>query len=158
MTTRTSVDLPAWPGLVVVYLGLRVPRRRGIATLPGVGRGIGRSVARRPPGLLAHEGLVFGLTHIGMRQYWQDLEPLEAFTRSEPHKTWWRDFLRDNGGSGLWHESYRMAGGMEAISLDMPWPTGFASFAPSRAAEGARFSARGRLLPEGDGAGVPASE
>lgn len=66
-----------------------------------------------------------------MRQYWRDVDSLEAWTRSEPHRRWWRDFLRDTGGTGFWHETYLMRGGMEAIYDDVPVPLGLAAFAPS---------------------------
>ena len=91
---RDSVDLSAYPGLVVVYLGFRVGRLRGLRALLGIGRGLAQVQRAMPDGLLAHESLVYGLNHIGMRQYWRDLESLEAFTRSDPHKTWWREFGR----------------------------------------------------------------
>ncbi|MBE7249359.1 MAG: DUF4188 domain-containing protein, partial [Actinomycetospora chiangmaiensis] len=107
---RRSVDLSAYPDLVVVYLGFRVTRWRGLLALMGLGRGIAASVQSRPDGLLAHENLFFGLTHVGLRQYWRDLESLEHFTRSEPHRTWWRDFSRDSRGSGFWHEAYTRGG------------------------------------------------
>jgi hypothetical protein len=142
---RVSVDLTAWPDLVVIYLGLRVTRLRGIMTLLGLGKGIAQSVADKPDGLLAHENFVFGLTHVGMRQYWRDLESLEAFTRSEPHKTWWRTFLKDQRGTGFWHETYRKAGGMEAIYLGMPGPVGFGAFAPLQRPTGPFMTARERL-------------
>ncbi|HSD77716.1 MAG TPA: DUF4188 domain-containing protein, partial [Solirubrobacteraceae bacterium] len=64
--------------------------------------------------------------------------------RSEPHQRWWRDFLKDSGGTGFWHEAYFMAGGAEAIYDDMSAPMGFARFAPAQAARGAMFSARRR--------------
>ena len=38
--TRDSVDLSAYPGLVVVYLGFRVGRMRGLKALLGIGRGM----------------------------------------------------------------------------------------------------------------------
>ncbi|MCJ2048915.1 monooxygenase family protein [Methylobacterium sp. J-070] len=141
---RRSVDLSAYPDLVVVYLGFRVTRWRGLRALLGLGRGIAASVRAQPDGLLAHETLVFGLTHIGMRQYWRDLESLERFTRSEPHRTWWREFSRDSKGSGFWHEAYGR-GGMEAIYVGMPAPIGLGLFAPERAPEGAFLSSRQRL-------------
>lgn len=144
-TGRVSVDLSAYPELVVVYLGFRVTRWRGVQTLLGLGRGINGAVAGKPDGLLAHEGVFYGLTHIGMRQYWRDLTSLEAFTRSEPHRTWWRDFSRDSAGAGFWHETYRRQGGMEAIYLDMPQPIGLASFAAARAPIGPFMTARDRL-------------
>jgi hypothetical protein len=40
--------------------------------------------------------------------------------------------LRDSGGTGFWHETYFMRGGMEAIYDDMPRPVGFLNFAPCR--------------------------
>ena len=142
--SRRSVDLSANPDLVVVYLGFRVTRWRGLLALIGVGQGIAASVRSQPDGLLAHENLFFGLTHVGMRQYWRDLDSLERFTRSEPHRTWWRDFSRDAKGSGFWHEAYAR-GGMEAIYVGMPAPTGFGLFAPERAPEGGFLSSRQRL-------------
>lgn len=142
---RQSVDLSAYPDLVVVYLGFRVTRLRGVLALLGLGRGIDRAVRAAPDGLLAHEPVYFGLTHIGMRQYWRDMASLERFTRSEPHKSWWRDFLKDSRGAGFRHETYTRAGGMEAIYIDMPTPIGFGRFAPARAPQGPFMTARQRL-------------
>jgi hypothetical protein len=141
---RRSVDLSAYPDLVVVYLGFRVTRWRGLLALMGLGRSIAGAVRGQPEGLLAHENLMFGLNHVGMRQYWRDLESLEPFTRSEPHRTWWRAFSRDSQGSGFWHEAY-MRGGMEAIYVGMPAPVGFGLFAPERVPDGAFLSSRQRL-------------
>ncbi len=112
----------------------------------GIGRGLSDVARHKPDGLLLHEGLIFGWGHVGMRQYWRDLESLERFTRSEPHKGWWRDFIKDSGGAGFWHETYRKAGGMEAIYIDMPKPIGFAAFAGERAPVGPFLSARERLV------------
>ena len=141
---RTSVDLSLYPELVVIYLGIRVRTWRGIATMMGLGSGFSQVARVRPDGLLANEQIIYSLRHIGMRQYWRDLPSLEAFTRSEPHRTWWRKFLKDTGGTGFWHESYRMNGGMEAVYLDMP-RIGFASFAPQLSPTGPFMSARGRF-------------
>ena len=143
--SRRSVDLSAWPDLVVVYLGFRVTRLRGVAHLLGLGRGIRQSVAARPDGLLAHESLFFGLNHVGMRQYWRDLGSLEAFTRGEPHRTWWREFNKGGSGAGFWHETYRLRGGMEAIYTDMPGPIGLGRFAEPRVPQGPFMTARQRL-------------
>ncbi|MFY1687163.1 monooxygenase family protein [Plantactinospora sp. WMMB782] len=49
-------------------------------------------------------------TNVGMRQYWRDLPWLLAFARSLPYRQWWSSFLRDSGGTGLWHETYSMRG------------------------------------------------
>jgi Domain of unknown function (DUF4188) len=84
-----------------------------------------------------------------MRQYWRDIDSLERWSRSEPHQRWWRDFLRDSGGTGLWHEAYFMGGGVEAIYDDLAAPTGFARFVPAHAARGAMFSARRRAARAG---------
>ena len=145
---RQSVDLSDFPDLVVVVLGLRVRRLRGLASLLGIGRGL-TSIRKTPPeGLLADEQFLFGLNHIGIRQYWRDLDCLERFTRSEPHKAWWRDFLHDSGGTGFWHESYSARGGIEGIYINMPGPVGLGRFAPARTPVGPFMSARGRLRAE----------
>ena len=136
---------PATPDLVVVQLGFRVSTWRGLVSLLGIGRQLGVLDRNRPDGLLANEPALYSLRHIGMRQYWRDLESLEAFTRSEPHKRWWQEFSRDTKGSGFWHEAYRRSGGMEGIYIGMPQPIGLASFAAARAPEGPFLSSRERL-------------
>jgi hypothetical protein len=109
-------------------------------------------VKRRPDGLLSHENLLFSLfpLHLGMRQYWRDFDTLEAWTRSAPHRDWWRNFLRSSGGTGFWHEAYFIRGGMEAVYDDMPHPLGFGRFAPLQPARGAMFSARTRAKRAGE--------
>jgi hypothetical protein len=144
---RQTVDLSGFPNLVVVYLGMRVNALTGIKTLLGFGPKISRSVAARPDGLLLHENIFYSLIppHVGMRQYWRDFESLESWARSEPHQLWWKQFLRNSGGTGFWHETYFLRGGMEAIYDDLKQPIGFLRFAPSHAARGPMFSARQRL-------------
>lgn len=143
---RQTVDLSAYPDLVVIYLGMRVRKVRGMLRLLGLGPQIRRSWQERPDGLLLHEDLIWSLVpmHAGMRQYWRDLDSLERWTRSEPHQRWWRDFLRDSGGTGFWHEAYFARGGVDAVYDDVPAPTGMARFAPAVPARGALFSARRR--------------
>ena len=68
--------------------------------------------------------------HAGMRQYWRDFEALERWARSLPHKEWWGRFLRDSAGTGIWHETYFLRGGIEAIYGDVPAPLGLLAFAP----------------------------
>ena len=94
---RLTPDLAAYPDLVVVYLGMRVRRLTGLKTLLGIGPQIDRSWREQPDGLLRHENLLWSLRppHAGMRQYWRDLDSLERWTRSEPHRRWWLDFVRD---------------------------------------------------------------
>ena len=143
---RNTVDLSQYPDLVVVYLGMRVNRLTGLKTLAGFGPRISKSVTGRPDGLLRHENFLFSLfpVHAGMRQYWRDMGSLLAWTRSEPHRTWWKNFLRDSGGTGFWHETYLMRGGMEAIYDDIAMPVGLSSFAPVVPARGAMFGAAHR--------------
>lgn len=148
---RQTVDLSAYPDLVVIYLGMRVRSPHGLGRLFRLGPQIQASAAGGPNGLLRHENVIWSVfpLEVGMRQYWRDFESLETWARSLVHKRWWQQFLRDPGGTGFWHELYFMRGGMEAIYDDMPARTGFASFAPTRAARGPLFSARDRLHVDG---------
>ena len=118
---------------------------RGLLALLGIGKTLRPVNRRKPDGLLLHEPLFYSLRHIGMRQYWGDLESLEEFTRPDPHKTWWREFSRDTKGSGFWHEAHRKEGSMEALYMNMPHPTGFGAFAPALAPEGPYRTSRDRL-------------
>jgi hypothetical protein len=149
---RRTADLSGYPDLVVIYLGMRVNALAGMRTLLGLGPKVGRSVADKPDGLLLHENFLFSLfpPHAGMRQYWRDFEALESWARSDPHRAWWQQFLRDSGGTGFWHEAYFARGGMEAVYVDMVEDTGFLRFAPSQAAHGSLFTARGRAKRAGE--------
>ncbi|MGE5644512.1 MAG: DUF4188 domain-containing protein [Acidobacteriota bacterium] len=149
-TNRVTVDLTPYPDLVVIYLGMRVNAIAGVKTLLGFGPKIAKSVEAKPDGLLLHEPIFYSLRHVGMRQYWRDFESLERWSRSEPHKIWWQQFLKDAGGTGFWHETYLKRGGMEAVYLNMEVPTGFARFAPALAARGSMFSARRRAGMAGE--------
>jgi hypothetical protein len=150
---RTSVDLSGYPDLVVIYLGMRVNKLRGLKTVAKLGPEIKAAVAARPDGLLLHEDLMFSLfpVHVVMRQYWRDFESLETWARSTmPHQRWWKDFLRDPAGTGFWHETYFCRGGFQAIYDAMPVPVGMMSFAPNREARGPMFSARQRMQKAGE--------
>ena len=72
--------------------------------------------------------------------------PVYAYglTRSDPHREWWKHFLRDSGGTGFWHETYLMQGGIEAIYDDVPQPIGMMHFAPMIPARGAMFGSAHR--------------
>jgi hypothetical protein len=143
---RQTVDLSAFPDLVVIYLGMRVNAWAGLKTLFGFGPQIKNSVKQKPDGLLLHEDFIFSLIplHLGMRQYWRDFDSLETWSRSTPHREWWQNFLRSSGGTGFWHEAYFMRGGMEAVYDDIPGRLGFGGFAPLQPARGPMFSARDR--------------
>lgn len=142
--TRRTVDLSAHPRLVVMYLGMRVRSPRGLLTLARFGRQVHRAVQARPDGLLHSERLLFSPLHVGWRQYWRDLDSLEAWARSPPHRDWWRAYLEDTKGTGFWHETYLLEGGMEAIYDGMRGNIGLAAFAPTNPAEGGMFTARHR--------------
>jgi Monooxygenase af470-like len=158
--SRITVDLSAYPDLVVIYLGMRVRTLRGLGTLMRFGPLISRAVAAKPEGLLLHEPFFFSLfpPHAAMRQYWRDFESLETWARSLPHQSWWKEFLGNSGGTGFWHETYFMRGGMEAIYDDLGVKIGFGQFAPNEAAKGPMFSARRRLGLAGESALRPAVE
>lgn len=141
---RQTVDLSGYPDLVVIYLGMRVNSLTGFKTLLGFGPKISAAVDARPDGLLLHENFLLSLHHFGMRQYWRDFDSLETWSRSEPHRVWWRDFLKDSRGTGFWHETYLRSGGIEAVYVDMQSPAGLARFAPLSEARGAMFTARHR--------------
>jgi len=149
---RRTVDLSEYPDLVVIYLGMRVNRLTGLKTLLGFGPKIARSVDAKPDGLLLHENFVFSLfpPHLGMRQYWRDFDALEKWARSEPHMAWWKQFIRDTGGTGFWHETYFMQGGMEAVYDDIVQDLGLLKFAPALPARGRMYSARARAELDGE--------
>jgi hypothetical protein len=150
---RQTVDLTGYPDLVVIYLGMRVRAVYGLKTLFGLGPQIEKAGVARPEGLLHYENNIFYNLfplHLGMRWYWKDFDSMERWARSEPHRIWWQNFLRDSGGTGFWHETYFMRGGIEAIYDDVTGrPAGLQAFAPAVAAKGPMFSARKRVgLPD----------
>lgn len=156
-TQRTTIDLSAYPDLVVIYLGMRALNPQGAQTLMKLGPGIQESVAAKPDGLLLHEDISFTMESLPsgiFRQYWRDFASLEAWTRTMPHMGWWQEFLRDPAGTEFWHETYFMRGGMEAIYDNMESPVGFMRFAPNQTARGPMFSSRARLGLEGKPAEV----
>jgi len=143
---RATVDLAAYPDLVMILLGMRVNAASGVKTLLGFGPRIAKAAQELPDGLLSHEAFLWSLfpPHAGIRQYWRDFASLETWSRSDPHRLWWKNFLRDSAGTGFWHETYFMRGGVEAVFDDVPKPIGLMRFAPRRAAKGAMFTARRR--------------
>jgi len=103
-------------------------------------------VNANPDELLFHESFYFSLLplHIGVRQYWRDFEALEKWTRTFPHEKWTKSFLHDPKGTGFWHETYCLQGGMEGI-YGMREPVGLLQFAQAKPAVGGMLTARGRL-------------
>ena len=152
---RVTVDLSGYPDLVMMTLGMRVNSLRGLPTLFRFGPWISKAVQDKPDGLLSHETVVYSLfpPHLGMRQYWRDFESLEAWARTDPHKSWWKTFLKNPQGTGFWHEACFMRGGMEAVYVNVPPRFGMRAFAPEMAARGAMFSARQRAGRESEKSG-----
>jgi hypothetical protein len=142
---RQSVDLSGYPDLVMIMLGFRLRGWRGLLAMRRIGPGLNQIARERPEGLLAHEGMMFSLSHFGFRQYWRDLDALERFTRSEPHAEWWRRIRELSSGAGFWHETYHAKGGIEALYVAMPAPVGLQCFAPERRPVGPFMSARARV-------------
>jgi Domain of unknown function (DUF4188) len=143
---RYTVDLAAYPDLVVIYLGMRVEEPQGLRTLEELGPQIRASVEDEPDGLLLHEELMYSQEplHVGMRQYWRDFDSLEAWASSLPHKCWWTEYLRDRGGTSFWHETYFRSGGFESVYVDVGDRVGLGRIGPSKSAKGPMFSARQR--------------
>jgi hypothetical protein len=149
-------DISAYPDLVVIFLGMRVEDPRGYATLQRLGPEIQASVDEQPDGLLLHESMTFSEEplHVGMRQYWRDLDSLEAWTRTLPHKTWWSDYLRDRGGTSFWHETYFRRGGIESMFVDTGETIGLSRIGQPVPAEGPMFAARARAEADRAAAGT----
>jgi Domain of unknown function (DUF4188) len=126
---------------------MRANNLAGIKTLISFGPKIKKSVDAKPDGLLLHENLFYTFfpPHAGMRQYWRDFESLEKWARTGVHADWWKDFLRDRGGAGFWHETYFRGGQIESVFIDMRKEVGLSKFAPLEEARGSMFSARRRL-------------
>jgi hypothetical protein len=147
---RSTVDLSDYPNLVVIYLGMRAHHWSGVKTMIKFLPQVRKAVMEQPDGLLLNDYWFYSPRHVGVRQYWRDFESLESWARTEPHSVWWRDFLRDPGGAGFYHEAYSRQGSMEGMYVEMkPGPFGFMRFAPVVPARGSMFSARQRAQIEG---------
>ena len=147
---RRTVNLSAYPDLVVIYLGMRVNRIAGIKTLLGFGPKISSSAAAQPDGLLRHETFIYSLfpMHVGMRQYWRDANSLLEWTRSDPHRPWWQSLLKDSGGTGFWSRNVFSAWGHRGCLRRRTGNIGLMAFAPVVPARGPMFGAAARAEKE----------
>lgn len=148
MREPKTVDLSEFPDLIVIYLGMPVHNLRGLLHLFVTRKRIKKMMQERPEGLLRHESIIYSLLplHIGMRQYWRNYDALETFARkTSEHIACWKDFTRDPKGTGFWHETYCMRGGMEAVFNDLESKIGLTSFAPVVESRGKLRMARNRL-------------
>jgi hypothetical protein len=68
---RRTVDLSAYPDLILIHLGMRVNTLTGLKTMFGFGPSIQKSADARPDGLLLHETFLLSVfpPHSGIRQY-----------------------------------------------------------------------------------------
>jgi len=146
MAFRETVDLSRYPELVVVYLGMRAEKFSGLRGIISVGPQIQKAVDAKPDGLLLHEGFLMSLfpLHVGMRQYWRDLESLERWTRESPHLDWWKAFHKDQRGTSFWHEAYFLKGGIDSVFVGLGEPIGLLKVGPRIAAHGSMSSGRMR--------------
>ena len=148
-TPKHTVDLSEFPNLVVIYLGMRVNALRGLKTVIGLGPQIQAAADAKPEGLLhCEQNIIYSVFPfvIGMRWYWKDFESMEAWTRTPPHREWWTKFIKDSGGTGFWHETYCMDGGIEAIYADLTsTDLGMLAFAPRVPIRSRTYSSRRRL-------------
>jgi Domain of unknown function (DUF4188) len=140
-------------GLVVFAIGMRINRlfavHRWLRPTINTVRMWRYMQRRRPPGYL--NGYVYVYWRgVGMMQYWQDFESLEAFSRdaTQPHLAAWRQLASQTTRDqtfGYWHETYRVSpGSHEAIYGSMP-RFGLAAAAEHIPISGATESAKGRL-------------
>jgi hypothetical protein len=130
---------------------MRAHTWKGMTTMVKFLPQVRKAVLQQPDGLLAHDYWFYSPRHVGVRQYWRDFEALESWARTEPHSRWWREFLRDPGGAGFYHEAYTRRGTMEGMYVEMDTaPVGFMCFAPVVPARGPMFSARQRARLAGE--------
>jgi hypothetical protein len=118
-------------------------------TLLGFRKRVQQALTSRMEGLLYHEDMIYGLVplHLGFRQFWKDFDSLEEWARdSSLHVGWWKGFLKNTRGCGIWHEIYCLSGGYEAIYNQMPSGVGLSGFAPIIVPQGKLRMARNRLV------------
>jgi hypothetical protein len=125
-TGRFTAD--AKGDFVVLLIGMRINRLKGMLTLWPIGRAMPKMLQALDDhpelGCLGHHQWL-GRTSI-LVQYWRDFESLERFARAKdlPHLDTWRKYYQLMGKSddvGVWHELYQVkAGKHEAIYVNMP--------------------------------------
>ena len=138
---------------------LRLPRPRGrlprharqplTASKPLFGlrpanRELRRRQTRRPPP--ATKDFFFSLfpLHTGMRQYWRDMDSLLTWTRSEPHRAWWKTSCATPAAPASGTKPTPCAAAWKPSTTTSPNPIGFARFAPNVDARGSMFTAAHR--------------
>ena len=153
---RLTVDLEAYPDLIVIYLGMQPLNPRGMVTVIQTTYDVWKMLKTKPEGLLRHENMAtlngfFSLSvSFGFRQYWRSFDDLEKWSRTSVHAEWWREMYKGTRGTMIWHETYGMQGGIDAIwgSTKRTEKLGLMHFAPVIEAKGSSYSARKRIKGE----------
>jgi hypothetical protein len=161
---RVTVDLQDYPDLIVIYLGMQPVSPRGVGTLLRTGYDVWKMLQTKPEGMLRHETVFtlngfFSLSwSFGFRQYWRSFDDLERWARNSVHAEWWRKMAQDTSGTMIWHETYAMQGGIDAIwgGTSRVENLGLAQFAPVQPVVGSSYSARRRMQREQHGETTPA--
>ena len=146
LVNRYTVDLNAYPDLVIFYGGMKANTLGGIRMVRMYQKFLRKALKAEPEGLLAQDHFVYSYfpLHYWIRTYWRDFDSMENWARQEPHMTWWKTLLENPDGIGVWHEVYFKKGGMEGVFDNMPINIGFAKFAPKIEPLGSMFFSRGR--------------
>ncbi len=150
--SRVVAELPESVGeLCLVRFGLVVRKVSAFGFVRSMERAVARSAAEAMAsgaGLLRSERFTMGWGHVGVLQYWESYEALDAWSHRPPHSEWWRsavERMRAKGDFGVYHEAYLVPkGNVETIYLDCP-PLGLASFGTTTTPVGPKTTARDRL-------------
>ena len=103
----------------------------------------------RPNGYLGGYLFVYAWG-VGMMQYWEDFDSLEAFSHdtSQPHVAAWRQLLsqtRDDQTFGYWHETYVVDGDTSETIYGSMAPFGLSEAVGHAAIDTATNAARDRI-------------
>jgi hypothetical protein len=137
--------------LCLVRVGIQARGFRARVFVARLGRAIDRAAAEAMAtgaGLLAADRFQLGRGHLGLLQYWQSFDHLEAWTRRPPHSAWWGEAverIRTRGDLGVYHETFLIPRDrVESVALECS-PAGLARFGVAGEAVGPMTTSRGRL-------------
>ena len=157
--SRQTVDLSNYPDLVIVRAGMRANSLKGVVKLVRYGyqiiesvNGIDNSSEFTPEELLHMENEIHSLVppHFVIRQYWENIDALEEWTRTGMHSKLWDQLAESPEGTSFWHELYSRDG-IEAIYNGMEKaPTGMMNFATTKSLDGELSTIQDRLQNPSD--------
>ena len=155
MTDVTKERICAEPEkeIVVFLIGMRINKLWKVWKWLPVAQAMPRML--RELGATPELGMIaafpyFGGRILGVTQYWESVEKLQAYAHSRAlaHQPAWRRFndsVGTSGDVGIWHETYVIpAGNSESVYVNMP-RYGLASAAATFPARGERANASRRL-------------